>query len=179
MTSNYDSGAGPGETTDRLKEELGNRARAASREFADRGKAEAEALSSKAADALEDAEAIADIEAEELERRGWTDLSAYVREMADGIGSLSENLRHRSVDELVRDASKLAARNTGLFVLGSIAIGFGLSRFVKAAPSASASASARDSDAQHSYADPDTWSEAGGETSSYAPGDEYRPYESH
>jgi hypothetical protein len=178
MTSNdYESGAEPGEIKDRLKEDLSNTAREASRQFADKGKAEAEALTGKAADAFEDAEAVAEAEADELERRGWSDLSAYVREMAEGIGSLSDNLRHKSVDELVRDASNLASRNTGLFVLGSIAIGFGLSRFVKAAPSSERSSthpSAESSDTRRAYADSDY---AG--SSSYAPRDQFRPYESH
>lgn len=198
MTSNYEeSGAQPGDIKDKLKEDLGSKAREASRQFADRGKAEAEALSGKAADALEDMEAVAEVEAEELERRGWDDLSSYVRDMASGIGELSDNLRHKSVDELVRDASDLAARNTGLFVLGSIAIGFGLSRFVKAAPAA------RTGDMRRPYADSDyadddmayagsratgntgydpadeRYAYPAGESSAYAPSDEFRPYESH
>lgn len=205
MTSNYESGAEPGDIKDKLKEDLGSKAREASRQFADRGKEEAEALSSKAADALDDMEAVAEVEAEELERRGWDDLSSYVRDMASGIGELSDNLRHKSVDELVRSASDLAARNTGLFVLGSIAIGFGLSRFVKASPSAY---TARTGDMRRSYADSDyaygdradgdmayarsrysgspdfdpadeRYAYPAGEGSSYAPSDEYRPYESH
>ena len=205
MTSSYisnsETGAQPGEMKDKLKEELGNKAREASRQFAEKGKAEAEALSRKAADTLEDVEAVAEAEADELERRGWTDLSAYVREMADGIGGLSDNLRHKSVDELVRSASDLASRNTGLFVLGSIAIGFGLSRFVKAAAPAT-----RDNDMRRAYADSDygssddtAYADAGlrsprnasydpaasryaypaGENSSSAQSDEFRPYESH
>lgn len=204
MTSNYDTGAQPGEMKDKLKEELGNKAREASRQFAEKGKAEAEALSRKAADTLDDVEAVAEAEADELERRGWTDLSAYVREMGEGIGNLSDNLRHKSVDELVRSASDLAARNTGLFVLGSIAIGFGLSRFVKAAPAAHAG------DMRRAYADTtgsdmddmeygsysasttrapgsagfdqsasNRYAYPAGENSSDVPGDEYRPYESH
>jgi hypothetical protein len=207
-TSNdYESGAEPGDFNE-LKDDLGIRARNASRQFADKGKAEAEALTGKAADALEDAEAVAKAEADELEQRGWTELSAHVREMAEGIGSLSENLRHKSVDELVRDASSLASRNTGLFVLGSIAIGFGLSRFVKAAPAserAAARSSAERSDTRRAYPDSDyaddemayagrdarsqgsaafdpvadRYAYPAGEGSSYAPSDEYRPYESH
>ncbi|MDY6983998.1 MAG: hypothetical protein SV422_13000 [Pseudomonadota bacterium] len=205
MTSNYESGesgAEPGDIKDKLKEDLGSKAREASRQFADRGKAEAEALSGKAADALDDIEAVAEVEAEELERRGWNDLSSYVRDMASGIGELSDNLRHKSVDELVRSASDLASRNTGLFVLGSIAIGFGLSRFVKAAPTASTGDMRRaysDSDSAYDDSADDDMAYAGtrysrspdfdpadtryaypaGENSSNASSDEYRPYESH
>jgi hypothetical protein len=185
MTTNYQTGTQSGnDIKEQLKEDLGSKAREASRqihdkgkEFADKGKEKAEALSGKAADALDDFEAAADAEADELERRGWDNLSEYVRDMADGIGGLSENLRHKSVDELVRHAAELARRNTGLFVLGSIAIGFGLSRFMKAAPGAndgmgrSAASYGRDG-----YSYPEGESRAYADTFS---SDEYRPYESH
>jgi hypothetical protein len=153
MTTNYQTGdqSSTG-ITEKLKQDLGNKAHEASRQFADKGKEQAEALSSKAADALEDVEAVADAQAEELERRGWGNLSEYVHDMADGIGGLAENLRSKSVDELVRSASELAQRNTGLFVLGAVAIGFGLSRFVKAAPVGD-SDMRRSYDADHSYDD--------------------------
>lgn len=134
MSINYQTGdQSSTDLKEKLKQDLGNKAREASRQFADKGKEKAEALSSKAADALEDVEAVAEAQAEQLDRQGWTTLSEYIREMADGIGDLSENLRHKSVDELVHSATELARRNTGLFLLGSVAIGFGLSRFVKAA----------------------------------------------
>jgi hypothetical protein len=179
MTTNYETGdQSSTKLKDEIRQDLGNKAREASREFADKGKEQAEALSSKAADTLEDVEAVAEAQAEELERRGWTNLSEYVRDMADGIGDLSDNLRHKSVDELVRSAADLAQRNTGLFVLGSIAIGFGLSRFVKAAPGAHAAAERTAAQARG-----DAYSYPVGESSSTAfepgTGNEYQPFETH
>lgn len=180
MTSNYQTGdQSSTDLKEKLKQELGNKAREASRQFADKGKEKAEALSGKAAEALEEVEAVAEAQAEELERRGMDNLSEYVREMANGIGGLAENLRHKSVDELIRSASDLAHRNAGLFLLGSVAIGFGLSRFVKAAPSMHAGGAERAAQpmgagSSSSYAYP-----AGESSAESASGTEYQPFETH
>ncbi len=180
MASNYAAGSQSGEdVTQKLKQDLGSKAREASRQFADKGKEKAEAMTDTAADALDDAETIAEKQAEELERLGWDNLSGYVHEMADGIGHLSTQLRDKSVDELVRSAAELARRNTGLFLLGSIAIGFGLSRLAKAAPAAQTGAEPQraatpgNHDANNSPA-----AEHPAPFDPFA-GDEYRPYESH
>jgi hypothetical protein len=68
---------------------------------------------------------------------------------------------------LLHDAADLARSNPGLFIAGSIAIGFGLSRFLKAGTAAAATVSA-----EH---DP-----AAGATSTPPPADygAQRPYES-
>ena len=206
MASNYQPGAQSGnDIKDKLKQDVGtlkqdvdaikqdvtSKAREASRQMADKGKEKAAELSGKAADTLQDVETAADAEADALEQLGWNNLSEYIREMADGIGGLSEDLRTKSVDELVHSASQLAARNTGLFVLGAVAIGFGLSRFAKAASGASTGdsrawrsdgASMRDpayaypaSESNPSFEAPSDEFRPYGSTSS----DEYRPYESH
>ncbi len=180
MASNYAAGGQQGEgLSDKLRQDLGNKVREASQQFADKGKEQAEALSDKAADALEDVETVARVEADEFERLGWQNLSGYIREMADGIGNLSDELRHKSVDELLRSASDLARRNTGLFLLGSVAIGFGLSRIAKAAPAergADAMRGATNSSDSENYSYP-----AGENRSLYASFacDDYRPPESH
>src|SRR5690606_24637823 len=56
----------------------------------------------------------------------------YVSEISRGIGSLSSSLRERNTDDLIRDASRLARNNPGLFLLGSVAVGFGLARVAEA-----------------------------------------------
>lgn len=60
-------------------------------------------------------------------------LSDYVDRMADGMQRFSGGLRERSGDELLQDVGRMARENPGLFVSSGIAIGFGLSRFAKAA----------------------------------------------
>jgi hypothetical protein len=59
-------------------------------------------------------------------------LSHYVADVARGLAGFADDMRGKSAEELVRDASSLARNNPALFLAGSIAIGFGLSRFARA-----------------------------------------------
>jgi hypothetical protein len=178
MTNDYQAGQAGAQSSqdlrDKLKQDVSDKAREASRRLAEKGKEQTETLSSKAADALEDVEAATEAQADELERSGHDTLSAYVRDLAEGIGSLSDNLRHRSADELVRSAADLAQRNTGLFLLGSVAIGFGLSRFVKAGPAARYQRSTADGNDGYSYPAEES-------PASFDPsvGAQYQPVDSH
>jgi hypothetical protein len=65
----------------------------------------------------------------ELEHEGLAD---YAHHMASYLADVSDRLRAKSVDELADDVKRLADRNPALFVLGSVALGIGLSRFAKA-----------------------------------------------
>lgn len=53
---------------------------------------------------------------------------------ADGVGRLSDDLRDRSVHELVGIASGYARRQPAVFFAGAVAAGFALSRFLKSSP---------------------------------------------
>jgi hypothetical protein len=59
-------------------------------------------------------------------------MSDYLADMADSMSSLAGKLRSKSAEELLHDGADLARDNPGLFIVGSIAVGFGLSRFLKA-----------------------------------------------
>ena len=59
-------------------------------------------------------------------------MSDYLANMADSMSSLAGKLRSKSAEELLHDGADLARDNPGLFIVGSIAVGFGLSRFLKA-----------------------------------------------
>jgi hypothetical protein len=87
---------------------------------------------SRATDTLDTMAEAGHASAEQLAQRNATTLSHYVSEIAEGIGKLSDNLRNKNTDELIREASRLARDHAGLFLLGSVALGFGLSRVVKA-----------------------------------------------
>lgn len=60
------------------------------------------------------------------------DLSHYVAEIAEGVGSFAKKLQTKSVNELIHDMEAVARRNPALFIAGSLAIGLGLSRIAKA-----------------------------------------------
>jgi exonuclease VII large subunit len=74
----------------------------------------------------------ADVAAEDLQEHHQQALSEYVTQFASGISELAENLRHKSIDELIHEAEGVARRNPALFIGASIAIGLGLARFAKA-----------------------------------------------
>lgn len=74
----------------------------------------------------------ADAAAEDLQEHQQQALSEYVTQFSSSISALANNLRHKSIDELMHEAEGIARRNPALFIGGSIAIGLGLARFAKA-----------------------------------------------
>lgn len=59
-------------------------------------------------------------------------LASYANRAAVGVGKFSTRLREGSIDDLLEDTRRLARRNPALFLAGGVAIGFALSRFIKA-----------------------------------------------
>ncbi|HET6805689.1 MAG TPA: hypothetical protein VFH59_09645 [Frateuria sp.] len=62
-------------------------------------------------------------------------LSRHVSDMAGGLSRMAAGLREKSADELLHDVRRIARENPTLFIAGSIAIGFGLTRFARASAS--------------------------------------------
>ncbi len=56
----------------------------------------------------------------------------YASEIGSTIKNFADNLHNRSIDDLINDTRTIARRNPTMFVLGSIAIGVAVSRFLKA-----------------------------------------------
>ena len=79
----------------------------------------------KLSDALDKASA-------RLREEGEPSLAHYTEQIASSISGLAEKFRERSVDDLIRDTRDLARREPGLFLAGSVALGFAISRFFKA-----------------------------------------------
>jgi hypothetical protein len=81
----------------------------------------------------------------ELQDKDTLGMSDYLVDMAESMSGLAGNLRGKSAEQLLHDGADLARNNPALFIAGSIALGFGLSRFLKAgsAPAATFTA-ARD-----------------------------------
>ena len=72
-----------------------------------------------------------DAAAAHLSQEDMTRLSGYVHDMAQSLSGFSRDLRDKSGDEMLQDIKQLAHRNPALFLGGSVAIGFGLSRFAR------------------------------------------------
>jgi hypothetical protein len=58
-------------------------------------------------------------------------IARSVRDAASKVEGLSDNLSHHSIDQLFKAATDLARQQPMLFIGGSIAAGFALSRFLK------------------------------------------------
>ena len=59
-------------------------------------------------------------------------LATYANQLADSVSRFSTRLREGSVEDLVSDAQGMARRNPGLFILGGLAAGLLLARFIRA-----------------------------------------------
>jgi predicted phage tail protein len=102
----------------------------------------AQALKERARDRLEQgksgaadqAEAVAEAVDDTAERlRGQNEsLAEYGHKISAAVSGMAERLRNSSLDQLAADAQDFARRNPSVFVIGSIAVGVALSRFVKA-----------------------------------------------
>ena len=73
-----------------------------------------------------------DADAGKLREKDMTRLSGYVHDMAQSLTGFAGDLEQRSGDDMLHELSALARRNPAAFVGGSIALGFGLSRFARA-----------------------------------------------
>jgi hypothetical protein len=90
----------------------------------------------------------------ELEDKDTLGMSDYLTDMAESMTGLAGNLRGKSAEQLLHDGAALARNNPALFIAGSIALGFGLSRFLKAGSSAAVTTHAEHDPAQGSSMPP-------------------------
>jgi hypothetical protein len=70
--------------------------------------------------------------ADALETSGHETLSQAAAALSDRVRTFSSYLENRRLEDLLGDARRLAQRNPGLFMAGGVALGFALSRFLKA-----------------------------------------------
>jgi hypothetical protein len=100
----------------------------------DRGVEQAEHAKARLADGAERAAEAVERTAEEFE--GDTALSGAGRSIASLMRQFAGGLRERDVNEFAQELGALARRNPGMFLGGSVALGFGIARFFKADTSA-------------------------------------------
>ncbi|PAU58413.1 hypothetical protein BZL41_18020 [Pseudomonas sp. PIC25] len=131
-TPGLDGQSRGGTSREALTEELQDKAKQATEEVKVQGKEQLDRYRETAADELDRVAQGARAAASELERQDDAFLSHYVADIAGSLGRLADNLRGKSADTLFREASQLARDNPALFITGSIALGFGLTRFARA-----------------------------------------------
>jgi len=102
------------------------------RDTATGAKRQAEDLYRKASSTAADASDAIDATVDALADSGHETLSQFAASISDRVRTFSTYLENRQLEELVDDARRLAQRNPALFVAGGVALGFTLSRFLKA-----------------------------------------------
>lgn len=127
-TGSMPDDAGNGATKQKIKEDARDVKREVGAEAREQAKAGKHRLADEA-DTLSDAIDAAASNLDDQDREG---LARYARELSSNLANAAGQLEGRTVDELANDAKRLARNNPALFMLGSVAVGFGLSRFFKA-----------------------------------------------
>jgi hypothetical protein len=104
-----------------------------------------------AAEQIENLAKTASAAAEELQDKDTLGISHYISDIAESLGAFATSMRGKSAEEMLQQAGRLARENPALFVTGSVAVGFGLSRFLRASsPDLTASTSSTSSSAPDS-----------------------------
>lgn len=131
-SSSAQGGAGQGSPGTGALNDLQDKAAELAREARIKGQAELDQYRQTALSQVETLANSARAAANTLQTNDSLGLSRYVAEVADNIQLFAGKLRGKSLDELLHDAAELARNNPALFLAGSLAVGFGLTRFVKA-----------------------------------------------
>jgi len=98
----------------------------------DRGMEQLEGAKGQLAEGAERVAAAVDRTADELDGDGDSALSGFGHSVASLMRQLAGGLRERDIEEFSRELAALARRNPGVFLAGSVALGFGIARFFKA-----------------------------------------------
>jgi hypothetical protein len=77
-----------------------------------------------------------------MEGKDSLGLSQYLAQLASGLGTFADQVRDQSAEELLHKGAQLARDNPAVFLAGSVAIGFGLSRFLRASANSASDARA-------------------------------------
>ncbi|MFJ4454183.1 hypothetical protein ACIP1G_09855 [Pseudomonas sp. NPDC089392] len=85
-----------------------------------------------AADQLDSLEEGARSAAAALQDNDSLGLSQYLSQAAQCVGEFAEQVRHESAESLLQRGAQLARSNPALFLAGSVAVGFAVSRFMRA-----------------------------------------------
>jgi hypothetical protein len=116
---------------EKAREEAGRYASEASEAVEQRGREELEKAKRGAADKTEQLADAIDRTADELGSPDDT-LSGYGHSMASMMRRFAGGLRENDIEDFAGELAGFARRNPGSFLAGSVALGFGLSRFLKA-----------------------------------------------
>ncbi|HEX7237062.1 MAG TPA: hypothetical protein VF405_08890 [Gammaproteobacteria bacterium] len=98
----------------------------------DRSMEQLQGAKGQLAEGAERVAAAVDRTADQLEGDGDNAISGFGHSVASLMRQLAGGLRERDVEEFARELASLARRNPGVFLAGSVALGFGIARFFRA-----------------------------------------------
>ena len=127
-TTDADTGQVLQQDLERAKRDAAELANAAR----ERGREQLEGAKNEVADGAERIADAVERTAEELENDSDGVVSGYGRSLASMMRQLAGGLRERDIDEFASELSSFARQHPGAFLAGSVALGFGISRFLKA-----------------------------------------------
>jgi len=131
----------PGSTQDHVHA-ITNEAGALLGEAREKGSEQFEHYRDSAADQLDSLEEGVRSAAAALQDNDTLGLSRYLSQAAECMGDFAEQVRHESAEHLLQRGAQLARSNPALFLAGSVAVGFAVSRFIRASASHGALAAA-------------------------------------
>lgn len=126
------SQTGNGDSIRKGKEELKAKASGMAEDAKREGKAKADEYLNVAAQKVDTIADSVKAAAARLEEGDVGKLSTQVSGMADSLTRFSQGLREKSADEVMRDVNRLARENPAIFIGSAVAIGFGLTRVMRA-----------------------------------------------
>lgn len=115
----------------------------------DRGMEQLEGAKGQLAEGAERVASAVDRTAEELDGDGENAISGFGHSVAGLMRQLAGGLRERDIEQFASELGALARRNPGVFLAGSVALGFGVARFFKARPPGSAAEPREDARENH------------------------------
>lgn len=98
----------------------------------DRGMEQLENAKGQLAEGADRVAAAVERTADALDEDGEGAISGFGRSVASLTRQLAGGLRERDIEDFARELGTLARRNPGVFLAGSVALGFGMARFFKA-----------------------------------------------
>ena len=129
---------------------IGEEAGALLGEARQKGSEQLEHYRDSAADQLDSLQEGARSAAAALEGNDSLGLSRYLTEAAECMGDFAEQVRHESAESLLQRGAQLARSNPALFLAGSVAVGFAISRFMRASDTHAGTSSV----AEHGFTEP-------------------------
>jgi hypothetical protein len=116
----------------RTKQSVGEEARKVRDDLQEKVQAEAEAATGQRAEEVDKLAHALDSTASTLREEDLQGLASYATDLSEQLSKFAGHLRERSPEQLAADARSLARDNPTAFLIGSVALGLGLSRFFKA-----------------------------------------------